>query len=53
MPVTPDQFGEALVTSGLMTADEVKALWAALPAAQRPKDGESLCRPVGQAGPVH
>ncbi len=40
--VTIDQFGKALVASGLLTAEELKTLWAELPASERPKDGESF-----------
>jgi formylglycine-generating enzyme required for sulfatase activity/serine/threonine protein kinase len=39
-----DQFGKALVASGLMTAEEMKALWNAIPAAERPKDGNGLAQ---------
>ena len=42
MAVTIDQFGKALVASGLLTAEEVKALWTAIPAGERPKDGETF-----------
>ena len=44
MPLNVEQFGKALVASGLMTADELKALWSELPATERPKDGESFFR---------
>ncbi len=42
MPLSVDQFASAVVRSGLATADEMKALWAALPAGKRPKDGDYL-----------
>ncbi|MBA4019096.1 MAG: hypothetical protein C0483_18165 [Pirellula sp.] len=42
MAVSIDQFGKSLVASGLLTAEEVKALWTALPANDRPKDGETF-----------
>ena len=35
--MTVEQFGKALVASGLMTADDVKALWTTIPADARPK----------------
>ncbi|MCE9606095.1 MAG: protein kinase [Planctomycetia bacterium] len=40
---TPDQFGKALVASGLMTADEVKSLWGAL-GSERPKDAQAFAK---------
>jgi formylglycine-generating enzyme required for sulfatase activity/serine/threonine protein kinase len=50
MPVSANQLGQAIIASGLMTADEVKAFWAAIPAAERPKDGESLAKALAHAG---
>ena len=44
MAVSIDQFGKALVASGLLTAEEVKALWAAIPAGERPKDGDGFAQ---------
>ena len=44
MAVTVDQFGKALVASGLMTAEEVKALWATIPSGERPKDGDGFAQ---------
>ena len=35
MAVSAEQFGKALVASGLFTADDVKALWSSLDAAER------------------
>ena len=42
MALTAEQFGKAVVASGLMTAEELRALWAELPVTERPKDGESF-----------
>ncbi len=42
MAITAEQFGKAIVASGLMTGEELRALWAELPATERPKDGESF-----------
>ncbi|MCE9603303.1 MAG: SUMF1/EgtB/PvdO family nonheme iron enzyme [Planctomycetia bacterium] len=42
MAVSVDQFGKSLVASGLMTAEEVKALWAEIPASERPKDADAF-----------
>ncbi len=44
MAVTVDQFGKALVASGLLTAEEVKALWNGIPVAERPKDGDGFAQ---------
>ena len=44
MAVTVDQFGKALVASGLMTGEEVKALWATIPSGERPKDGDGFAQ---------
>ncbi|MCE9607620.1 MAG: DUF1080 domain-containing protein [Planctomycetia bacterium] len=44
MAVSSEQFGKALTTSQLMTADEVRAAWGAIPAGERPKDGEAFAR---------
>jgi len=40
--MTIEQFGKAIVASGLMTADDVKAFWAAIPADGRPKNGDGF-----------
>ncbi len=50
MPLTVDQFASAVVRSGLVAADEMKAFWAALPAGKRPKDGDGLGQALVQAG---
>ncbi len=42
MAITAEQFGKAIVASGLMTGEELRALWAELPTTERPKDGESF-----------
>jgi serine/threonine protein kinase len=39
-----EQFGKALTASHLMTADEVRAAWGAIPATERPKDGEAFAK---------
>jgi len=53
MPVTADQLASAVVRSGLMTADALKAFWGALPAGQRPKDGDGLAKALAQAGKLY
>ncbi len=50
MPFTVDQYASAVVRSGLVTADAMKAFWAAIPAGQRPKDGDGLSKALVQAG---
>ncbi len=42
MALTAEQFGKAVVASGLMTAEELRSLWGELSPAERPKDGESF-----------
>ena len=42
MVLTVDQFGKAVVASGLISGSELKALWAALPSDQRPKNGDAI-----------
>jgi len=44
MAISVNQFVQQLVNSSLMSADEVAALIAALPADKRPHDGEELAR---------
>ncbi len=44
MTSSVDQFGKAIVSSGLMSADEVKAIWAELPTGGRPKDGKTFAK---------
>ena len=45
-----EQFGKNLVSSGLLTAEEVKALWNGLPAEGRPKDGDGFAQALVAAG---
>ena len=42
MALTLEQFGKALAASGLMTPEDVRAFWNAIPAAERPKDAEGF-----------
>jgi serine/threonine protein kinase len=48
--MTIDQFGKALVASGLMTADDVKATWNAIPPDSRPKDGAAFGKLLADKG---
>src|SRR5262245_8951388 len=42
MPATVDQVTKALLTFGLLTADEIDALWKGIPDDARPTDGDAL-----------
>jgi len=48
--MTNDQLGKALVAAGLMPVAEVKSLWAAIPAEQRPKDAKSFAELLIEQG---
>jgi serine/threonine protein kinase/formylglycine-generating enzyme required for sulfatase activity len=50
VPVSANQLGQAIVASGLLTADDMKAFWAALPADNRSKEGEPLAKALVEAG---
>ncbi|MCE9603304.1 MAG: DUF1080 domain-containing protein [Planctomycetia bacterium] len=44
MAASVDQFGKSLVASGLMTGEDVKALWTEIPAGERPKDDDAFAK---------
>lgn len=44
MPLTADQFAKAVITAGLSSAEEIKAIWGSLPADSRPRDGETFAK---------
>jgi len=50
MAASVEQFGKALTASGLFTADELRTLWAALPADARPKTGDALSQWLVEQG---
>ncbi|MBL9094370.1 MAG: serine/threonine-protein kinase, partial [Planctomycetaceae bacterium] len=50
MALTAEQFGKALVASGLATAEELKASWNSLPADGRPKDAAGFARALIDLG---
>jgi len=50
---TAEQFGKAVVASGLMSAEELRALWAELPTAERPKDGSALATRLVTCGKLN
>ena len=51
--MTHDQFGKAVVASGLMTAAELKALWSNLPPNERPNDGETFAELLRERGLIN
>lgn len=42
MPGSVDEVARSIVSSGLMSADDLKSLWSSLPSGSRPKDGTGL-----------
>ncbi|MCE9603383.1 MAG: SUMF1/EgtB/PvdO family nonheme iron enzyme [Planctomycetia bacterium] len=44
MAITVEQFGKAVVASGVMTPEEVKAVWATFAPQDRPYDGEAFAK---------
>src|SRR5689334_15769940 len=44
MPLTVEQFTQRLTSSGLMSDDELRDWFAAVPVEKRPSDGETLAR---------
>ncbi|MFM9961099.1 MAG: serine/threonine-protein kinase [Planctomycetaceae bacterium] len=44
MPLTIEQFTQRLMSSGVITADELRESLGKVPAAKRPRDGEQLAR---------
>jgi len=44
MPLSAEQFGKSLVSSGVMSGDELKVFWNGLDADDRPKDGPAFAR---------
>jgi len=52
MALTSEQFAKAAVVAGLLPADEMKALWAEIPAEKRPKDGAALAKLLVERGKI-
>ena len=50
MPLTTDQLAKAVIAAGLSSSEEIKALWAYLPAGTRPKNGETFAGLLVQRG---
>ncbi|MBL8825884.1 MAG: serine/threonine protein kinase, partial [Planctomycetaceae bacterium] len=48
MGISVEQFGKALVSSGLLTTDELKAAWASVSSRIRPADGEAFAQALIQ-----
>ena len=44
MPLTIEQFTHRLISSGVMTLEELREWFGKLPAGKRPRDGEQLAR---------
>ena len=53
MAISVNDFGKAVVASGLMPAAEVQALWGALPAADRPKDSNRFAQLLVERGLIN
>jgi serine/threonine protein kinase/formylglycine-generating enzyme required for sulfatase activity len=50
--MTIDEFGKAVVASGLMSGADLKALWAALPADARPKTDQAFAKLLVDQGKI-
>jgi len=53
MALSVDQFGKALVSAGLFRADELKALWNAIPTDARPKQGDGFAKLLVEQGKLN
>jgi len=50
---TAEEFGKAIIASGLMTAEELKAFWTAIPAGERPKTGPAFAALLVSSGRIN
>ena len=50
MAMTTEQFGKSVVAAGLLTVDDLKALWSDTTLKDRPKDGPSLAKVLIERG---
>ncbi len=50
--MTVDEFGKAVIASGLLSASDLKALWAALPAEKRPKSDQGFAKLLVDQGKI-
>jgi serine/threonine protein kinase len=50
MALTVEQFGKSLVSSGVLSVDELKSIWSSLPADQRPRDAEQFAKLLRERG---
>ena len=53
MPLTIEQFGKSTVQAGLCSSDELRTMWAQIPAGQRPKDVEAFARLLVERGKLN
>ncbi|MBL9093994.1 MAG: serine/threonine protein kinase [Planctomycetaceae bacterium] len=52
MAISMEQFGKGVVASGLLTADQLKTWFTALPAADRPRDPEQFAAQLIKSGKI-
>ena len=50
MAVPVEQIGKAIVAATLMSADDLKAVWASVPVTERPKGGDTFAQLLVQKG---
>ena len=53
MQLSAEQFGKAMVASGLLSADDLKALWTTLAPNERPQDGPAFAQWLRQQGKLN
>ncbi len=51
--MTVDEFGKAIIASGLMSAVDLKAIWGALPAESRPKSDQAFAKLLVDQGKIN
>lgn len=52
MPITMEQFGKGVVAAGLATVEELRGVYAALPADKRPRDPEQFAKVLREKGTI-
>ena len=52
MATALDVFAKSIVAAGLMSADEVKSLFEAIPSSERPRDGDALAQLLIKQGKI-
>ncbi len=53
MTLSTEQFGKAVVAAGLLTVDDLKALWSDATLTTRPKDGPALAKLLIERGRIN